>query len=68
MYTSSGYLWGIMLLDKPKDIREVQYQIGVPDEDRQYYLEKKDFDLPKSKIEFESPDKIPSPFIGVDEW
>ena len=34
-----------MLLDKPKDTREVIYQIGVSDADREYYLEKKDFDL-----------------------
>lgn len=57
-----------MLLDKPKDTREVQYQIGVPDVDREYHLEKKDFDLPKSRIKFELPNEIPSPFIGVDEW
>ena len=55
-----------MLLDKPKDTREVIFQIGVPDEDREYHLEKKEFDPPKTK--FEAPDKIQSPFIGVDEW
>ena len=55
-----------MLLDKPKDTREVIYQIGVSDADREYYLEKKDFDLPKPR--FEAPDKIQSPFIGVEKW
>ena len=51
-----------MLLDKPKDTSEVIYQIGVPDEDREYHLEKKEFDPPEPKFEF---DKIESPFIGV---
>ena len=51
-----------MLLDKPKDTREVIFQIGVSDEDREYHLEKKEFDPPELKFE---PDKIESPFIGV---
>lgn len=54
-----------MLVDKSNDIREVMFQIGVPEVDREYHLEKKEFDLPKSK--FEAPDKIQSPFIGVEE-
>lgn len=52
-----------MLTDKTREILEsIPFQTDVPYEDREYHLEKKEFDPPELKFE---PDKIESPFIGV---
>ena len=56
-----------MLTDKTREgLESIPFQTDVPYEDREYHLKKKEFDPPKPK--FEDPDKIQSPFIGVDEW
>lgn len=44
------------------DLQNIRLE-NVPYEEREYYLEKKEFDCPKPSIEITFDSRIPSPFI-----
>lgn len=54
-----------MISKTKNDLYDVRNSQNVPYEEREYHLEKKEFDYPEPGIEITYDNRIPSPFIGV---
>ena len=52
-----------MISKTKNDLYDIRNSQNVPYEEREYHLEKKEFDYPEPEIEITHDNRIPTPFI-----